>query len=397
MSVSETTSPYSTVEKISIGEFMLTLKTGHIHGPHTSGRLEPKVMKLLELFVSQPGKLFSRTEIEAHVWPHTIVGEDSTARLISKLRQAFSDLPRNPRYIETLSKRGYRLIADVKAIQCTTPTPNVRSRLKPGLLLGGLAITAIMIGVILTLLSANGIDEKSNDFSSELLAQHYYDALTPESLNVAILHYQQIIIQTPERASGYAGLANSLVQKLLRPASGVTGAEQTGLSAALRDNRLKSDESVTILNQALRHSERAITLEPNNVNALKAHGLTLSALGRIEEAKVHYQKALKLEPNAWHIVLNLAELSLLSDDVEQGMKLFERAVTVIETEFSNDLEIVTRFVPDISSMLGDFYQSLKQTEIAVYWYQKALQIRPEHPTAQDGMSVIVAASAPAGD
>src|SRR5262249_1202560 len=48
-------------------------------------------------------------------WPNTVVTEDVLKRCIAELRRAFDDDARNPRFIETISKRGYRLVAPVSA------------------------------------------------------------------------------------------------------------------------------------------------------------------------------------------------------------------------------------------------------------------------------------------
>ena len=62
------------------------------------------------------------------LWPGVIVGEDTLARAVSRLRKALGDETKAPTYIETLPKRGYRLIADVKftgSAEPSTPRPPV--------------------------------------------------------------------------------------------------------------------------------------------------------------------------------------------------------------------------------------------------------------------------------
>jgi len=76
-------------------------------------KLEPKVMEVLVYLADRPGEVVTREELEAAVWAGTIVGYDSVTSAIQKLRKAFDDEPRQPRIIETLSKRGYRLVAPV--------------------------------------------------------------------------------------------------------------------------------------------------------------------------------------------------------------------------------------------------------------------------------------------
>lgn len=76
-------------------------------------RLEPKVMEVLVALARRPGEVISRQELLGLVWPDTVVTDDAINRSVSALRRVLGDDSRNPRYIETIPKRGYRLIAEV--------------------------------------------------------------------------------------------------------------------------------------------------------------------------------------------------------------------------------------------------------------------------------------------
>ncbi|MGH8128687.1 MAG: winged helix-turn-helix domain-containing protein [Gammaproteobacteria bacterium] len=76
-------------------------------------RVEPKVMAVLMVVADRAGAVVSREELLVAVWPGVVVGDDVLTQCIIKLRKALGDNPRSPAYIETISKRGYRLIAPV--------------------------------------------------------------------------------------------------------------------------------------------------------------------------------------------------------------------------------------------------------------------------------------------
>src|ERR1700752_1355863 len=76
-------------------------------------RLEPKMMGVLLCLAQHPGETLSKEQLFRAVWPNTVVSEDVLTRCIAELRRAFNDDARNPRIIETISKRGYRLVASV--------------------------------------------------------------------------------------------------------------------------------------------------------------------------------------------------------------------------------------------------------------------------------------------
>ena len=70
-------------------------------------------MDLLVLLAERAGKVVSREELLSAVWPGVVVGDEVLTQAVIKLRKALGDAPRKPEYIETISKRGYRLIAAV--------------------------------------------------------------------------------------------------------------------------------------------------------------------------------------------------------------------------------------------------------------------------------------------
>ena len=116
-------------------------------------RLEPKTMELLVALASRPGEVVSREELLSTVWPGVVVGDEALSQAVTKLRKALGDDVRAPTYIETISKRGYRLIAPVKPPEAVpgagmaAATVQGRSRQRAfliGLLLGLLALATYL-------------------------------------------------------------------------------------------------------------------------------------------------------------------------------------------------------------------------------------------------------------
>ena len=122
----------------------------------TITRLEPKVMVVLEYLAQRSGQLVSREELEQAVWAGTIVSYDAVTGAIQKLRKAFNDDPRRPRIIETLSKKGYRLIAPVEIL--STPAESAPA-IPPALSAGHErpAINLAMAILLPILLAAGGV------------------------------------------------------------------------------------------------------------------------------------------------------------------------------------------------------------------------------------------------
>ncbi len=77
--------------------------------------LQPKVLDALVLFARNGGQLLTKEQLLRELWPDVIVGEEALTQTISKLRQALGDDIRDPRFIQTVLKRGYRFLPEVIA------------------------------------------------------------------------------------------------------------------------------------------------------------------------------------------------------------------------------------------------------------------------------------------
>ena len=75
--------------------------------------IEPKIMQVLLQLASHSNQVLSKEQLMHAVWPDTFVSEDVLTRCISELRRVFEDDARAPRFIQTIPKTGYRMIAQV--------------------------------------------------------------------------------------------------------------------------------------------------------------------------------------------------------------------------------------------------------------------------------------------
>ena len=82
-------------------------------------QLEPKLMDVLVFLAENAGQVVSKNEITDAVWPEVFITESVITRSIAGLRRAFGDDVKSPSFIETISKRGYRLIAEVVLVSAT--------------------------------------------------------------------------------------------------------------------------------------------------------------------------------------------------------------------------------------------------------------------------------------
>src|ERR1051325_3304688 len=79
-------------------------------------QLTPKATEILIMLVKHAGELVEKDELLKEVWPDTFVEEANLSQNIFTLRRALGDDRAEQRYIETVAKRGYRLLASVTAV-----------------------------------------------------------------------------------------------------------------------------------------------------------------------------------------------------------------------------------------------------------------------------------------
>ncbi len=98
---------------LRIGDYDVEPSLNRLDKGHETLTVEPRVMDLLMVLAESPGQVFSRDQILERVWPDTTVQDDALRRVVTLLRRALDDDPKEPQYIETITRRGYRLVAPV--------------------------------------------------------------------------------------------------------------------------------------------------------------------------------------------------------------------------------------------------------------------------------------------
>jgi len=100
---------------VSFGTFEVDLDSGEIRKSGLRIKLQGQPFRVLAALLSRPGEVVTREELQEEIWGlnTTIDFERGIASAINKIRDALGDSADNPRYVETLAKRGYRFIAPV--------------------------------------------------------------------------------------------------------------------------------------------------------------------------------------------------------------------------------------------------------------------------------------------
>src|SRR5690348_4095746 len=149
--------------KVRFGVFELNPQTGELCKSGLRIRLQEQPLRVLVTLLERPGELVTREELRKKLWPDdTFVDFDQgLGTAIRKLREALGDTADNPRFIETLPRRGFRFIAPVNgnraAAEAGPAAPSItseppatrRSARRSGLMVAGVLLSAGVLAFLL--------------------------------------------------------------------------------------------------------------------------------------------------------------------------------------------------------------------------------------------------------
>jgi TolB-like protein/DNA-binding winged helix-turn-helix (wHTH) protein/Flp pilus assembly protein TadD len=130
--------------RLRFGVFELDLRAGELRKHGLRVRLQEQPLQVLAMLLEHPGEVVTREELQKKLWPaDTFVDFDhGLNKAISKIREALGDSAESPRFVETVARRGYRFLAEVKIadaapvrspVPATEPNPSAEAGARPDL------------------------------------------------------------------------------------------------------------------------------------------------------------------------------------------------------------------------------------------------------------------------
>lgn len=114
------------MERLQVGGWTVEPALNQLSAEGKSVKIEPKAMAVLLYLADRPGQVVSREALLSTAWSGVVVGDDALTQVVVKLRKALGDAPKEPGYIQTISKGGYRLVATVVR-PAQSPSAPIRS------------------------------------------------------------------------------------------------------------------------------------------------------------------------------------------------------------------------------------------------------------------------------
>lgn len=132
---------------IVVGEWTVDPDTSSIRRANEVRHVQPLSLKILLYLAQHAHRTISSDELITEFWPGRIVGDDAVHRRIANLRKMLDDDAKNPSYIRTVAKRGYRLVAPLK--QAATVAVGARTMRRPARrLVAAVVVVAILVAVV---------------------------------------------------------------------------------------------------------------------------------------------------------------------------------------------------------------------------------------------------------
>lgn len=176
---------------LRIGDWTLNPQSGELLRGETRVRLEQRSLRLLMCLIESAGEVLSADEILKQVWPDVVVSPDSVYQAITALRRQLGDDSKNPAYIVTVPRRGYRLIAATEALKEIPAPPAIKqSRYRPWMIFSSLLlISALTVAFIPRLAASRAINPRAiavlpfQDLTDQMGEEPFADGMTEELIS----------------------------------------------------------------------------------------------------------------------------------------------------------------------------------------------------------------------
>lgn len=327
------------IARYTFGEFVADVAAGELLRAGRRLRLQEKPFQLLMALLERPGQVLTREELSERLWPGGIHVdyEQGLGNAVQKLRQALCDSAESPRYVETVPRRGYRFLAPVASehshqgpvapseTQHSAAAGRLRWPARTTLFVAGALLAA---GLLLLVTFRAGTPNTSGALTRDpeaweayLRARHFEENKTPESMPKSVEYFRQAIVEDPQFAMAWAGLADAY--RFMGALSLLSREEAYHRSSQAARRALELDENLGEAHAALAETtfrfgspdadvgpgfRRALELRPDSATIRQWHANYLASRGRPEEALEEMQRAQRMDPLSLHINADLSVL-----------------------------------------------------------------------------------------
>lgn len=402
--------------------------------------LTPKAVDTLLALVQHGGDVLRKDDLMKLVWPDQIVEEGNLTQNIYLLRKTLRQESNGQDYIQTVSRRGYRFVGEVRASaerngekrqtsdnddaalpSTQTIAASISPALSPAVSSGRhrsariLACAVIMFAIIAALFYLSGsskspqasalkqsgeeqklasveANENPAAYQAYLKGRYYWNKQTAPAIEEAIKYFEQALEYDSNYALAYAGLSDAYAllgshyDALEQSQSdALPKAKQAALRALkLNDQSAEAHVALGVVRQrydldwagAESEFKRAIELNPDYVYAHQAYALYLASVGRLDAAQTEIKKARELDSQSLSINRDFGRLLYYAREHAQAIEQFRLALKIDSFE---PLAIPLR------RLLGWTYLHNRMPEQALSEFLEILQLQKTSPERIDAL------------
>ena len=345
---------------ICIGSWLFDPELNRLRDANSVLHLEPKASMVLKLLAERAGTTVTRQELLNAVWKDVVVSDDALTQVIIKLRKALGDSSRDPRYIRTIPKRGYCLLAEVYADSPPADIPKEQPKSRsPGktryLILGIAALVALAVAVI-------GLLLVNDQPSIELDSGTVYEVPVTEGTTLTVIAFEAVTGQERERRFA-RGIRADLITDL----------------AGLSDITIVTPSAREKVPVTTRYQVRGDVQQVGG--RISVHIRLVETASRTQIWSQRYERAL--------------------DDIFQVQRTISRDVVeqlAVKVTKADLQRLASRFTPNLLAyedfLRGQAELLLRQREAnttARHWYRQAIERDPNFARAYAGLALSYAA------
>lgn len=277
-------------------------------------KLSPKAASVLLALAETPGQVWSRDALLERVWPMVHVGEEVLTHAIAELRRALGDNFRNPRYLATVHKSGYRLMTRVRKEE---PERQAPAHTGTG--------------------AAFGFDA----FAAYLAALETLDRGGRQNTLAALALFSSLLKNHPDFAQAHVGKAKALM-----------------FLGSVYEPRKST------LEEALTHCAAALRLSPTSASAASQQGYVFAVLGDIDRSLPSFKLAIELRPDLAETHLMLGRVALARGEIASACVMYECAARRNPSDHFTPVTagILRKSLGETAQARANFAVALQRTE-----------------------------------
>lgn len=379
-----------------VGDWLIEPLKGRFSQAGQSRRVEPKVMDVLVCLAAEAGVVVRRDDLLECVWGDVVVSEEVLTRCISELRSALGDTNKTRSYIQTLPKRGYRLLKPVRPLELAadesnptmapdqaSPTSKQEAAAAPPASSPSFWLAGGILGLVLSLA-----------------------ALFILLLNQPKVPLAEPVAAAPQAATGAAApplasdntAADTTTQTVaVLPFVNLSGDEETdyfanGLTADIRNTLIRvATEQMRVVARTSSEAFRGRAIDIRSIGAQLGAQLIVEGTVRISNDRVRVTAQLTNTGDGFPIWAERFE-----HDLEDRLLIQSTIAERIAEQFAPNLAL-NQDSPDFAANLKsyDYYllgrhhwnrRTPEALELADSYFRRALELEPNYAAALSGLA-----------